>query len=49
VPFVFVTGNAVQGSTRLCGVPALSKPFGVHAIQQAVTLFAERRRVPATV
>jgi len=49
VPFVFVTGNAVYGiDPGYAGVPALPKPFGVHAIEQAVKLFAERRRVPVT-
>lgn len=48
VPFVFVTGNAVQGiDPDYAGVPALSKPFGSRAIEQAVKLFAERRRIIA--
>nr|WP_294506487.1 response regulator [uncultured Rhodopila sp.] len=48
VPFVFVTGNAVHGiDPGYAGVPALSKPFGARAIEQAVQLFAERRQVPA--
>ncbi len=50
VPFVFVTGNTVYGiDPGYAGVPALPKPFGPHAIEQAVKLFAERRRVPAIV
>nr|WP_294522282.1 response regulator [uncultured Rhodopila sp.] len=49
IPFVFVTGNALHGiDPDYAGVPALSKPFGARAIEQAVRLFAERRRVPAT-
>jgi CheY-like chemotaxis protein len=49
VPFVFVTGDAVHGiDPDYAGVPALSKPFGARAIEQAVKLFAERRQVPTT-
>jgi CheY-like chemotaxis protein len=49
VPFVFVTGNTVYGiDPDYAGVPALPKPFAAHAIEQAVKLFAERRRAPAT-